>query len=114
MKKICWTFAIGVGMAVISALGAAGAVPTDTLTARINGKAYILERAKTGSGEKYEAAGDPSTYFRSEGDMAVFRVRGISYFRYVLIRETADDDELALTADGKNYMLKRTGAEPGA
>jgi putative lipoprotein len=41
-------------------------------------------------------------------------VRGISHFRYVLIRETANDDELALTADGKNYMLKRTEAESGA
>jgi putative lipoprotein len=101
-------------MAVISALGTADAVPTDTLAADMNGKVYVLERVEAATGEKYEVAGDPSIYFWSDGDNAVFRVRGISYFRYVLIRETSNDDELALTADGKNYLLKRVEAESGA
>jgi heat shock protein HslJ/membrane-bound inhibitor of C-type lysozyme len=114
MKKIRWVFAVGVGMAIMLALGTAGAAPTDTLTAEVNGRYYVLERVKAASVEKYEAAGDPSTYFRNDGDYSVFRVRGVSYFRYVLIRETANDDELALTADGKNYMLKKAAAESGA
>ncbi|MDR0764619.1 MAG: META domain-containing protein [Synergistaceae bacterium] len=101
-------------MALISAPAQAGAAPTDTLTAEISGKTYVLERAAADLGEKYEVTGDPSTYFLSDGDTAVFRVKGISYFRYVLIRETANDDELALTADGKNYLLKRADAGAGA
>ncbi|MDR1579278.1 MAG: META domain-containing protein [Synergistaceae bacterium] len=115
MKRMYWAFFAGI--AVILALGpagAAGAVPTDTLTAEVNGKSYVLERTIAASGEKYEMTGDPSTYFWSKGDDAVFRVKGISYFRYVLIRETVNDDEIMLTADGKNYLLKRAEAEAGA
>jgi putative lipoprotein len=96
------------------AMGTAYAAPTDTLVAEVNGKNYVLERVISASGEKYEATGDPSTYFWSKGDDAVFRVKGISFFRYVLIRETVNEDELALTADGKNYLLKRAEAESGA
>ncbi|MDR0651696.1 MAG: META domain-containing protein [Synergistaceae bacterium] len=112
MKKICWAFFVGI--VIILAQGAAGAAPTDTLTAEVNGKNYVLERTIVASGEKYEVTGDPSTHFRSEDGYSMFRVRGVSYFRYVLIRETANDDELALTADGKNYLLKRVAAESGA
>lgn len=110
MKKIYRAFLVG--MTIVLALGTAAAA--DTLTAGVNGKNYVLERVETASGEKYEAAGDPSTYFWSNDDNAVFRVKGISCFRYVLIRETANEDELTLTADGKNYLLKRIGAESGA
>jgi heat shock protein HslJ/membrane-bound inhibitor of C-type lysozyme len=113
MKKIFLAFFVG--MAVMLARGTANAAPTDTLTAEVNGKAYVLERVRAASGEKYEVKGDPSTYFWSKGEEAVFRVRGISYFRYVLIRETVNDDEIALTADGRNYyFLKRVEAESGA
>jgi membrane-bound inhibitor of C-type lysozyme/heat shock protein HslJ len=112
MKKICWAFFVG--MAIVLAAGTVGAAPTDTLTAEINGKTYVLERTIAASGEKYETAGDPSTYFWSKGDDSMFRVRGVSYVRYVLIRETVNEDELALTADGKNYLLKRAEAASGA
>jgi heat shock protein HslJ/membrane-bound inhibitor of C-type lysozyme len=112
MKKISWAFFVG--MAIFFARGAADAAPTDTLTAGLNGKSYVLERAEAASGEKYEVTGDPSTYFWSKDGDAIFRIRGISYFRYVLIRETVNEDELALTADGKNYLLRRTEAESGA
>jgi heat shock protein HslJ/membrane-bound inhibitor of C-type lysozyme len=112
MQKTCWAFFVGI--TIILASVTAVAAPTDTLTAEVNGKAYVLERAPAASGEKYEVTGDPSTYFWTKGDDAVFRVRGISYFRYVLIRETVNEDELALTADGKNYLLTRAETESGA
>jgi membrane-bound inhibitor of C-type lysozyme/heat shock protein HslJ len=99
---------------ILLAAVTAFAAPTDTLTAEVNGKTYVLERTIAASGEKYEAAGDPSTYFWSKGDEAMFRVRGVSYFRYVLIRETVNEDELAITVDGKNYLLKRAEAASGA
>jgi membrane-bound inhibitor of C-type lysozyme/heat shock protein HslJ len=112
MKKMCRVFFVV--MAVVLAAGAVGAAPTDTLTAEVNGKTYVLERAIAASGEKYEAAGDPSTYFWSKGNEAVFCVGDVSYFRYVLIRETVNEDELALAVDGKNYLLKRAKAASGA
>ncbi|MDR2178934.1 MAG: META domain-containing protein [Synergistaceae bacterium] len=120
MKKYCtWTtrfvliaaiFAMGIlmGTAPCSA-----AQPDDEVFAFAGGKTHIMKRVPSPSGEKYEAADDPETFFWSEGAEAVLKIRGRQYSKYVLLRDLTGDDFI-LTVDGKNYRMEQAVSASGA
>lgn len=51
----------------------------DTLRLEIGGDAFTLRQAVSASGARYEAAGDPSTYFWTKGDNALLSLHGVAY-----------------------------------
>jgi membrane-bound inhibitor of C-type lysozyme len=51
----------------------------DTLTVVVDGMRYSLRQAVSASGARYEAVGDPTTTFWSEGDRATLVVKGRVY-----------------------------------
>ncbi|MDR1977305.1 MAG: MliC family protein [Synergistaceae bacterium] len=85
----------------------------DELFVFADGASYILERAVSASGEKYEATDDPTTVFWSDGPEAILEIKGRAYSKYVLLRESGED-ELLLTVDGKNYTMKYAASASGA
>jgi heat shock protein HslJ len=116
--KIFRTLQWGVISAVISMLlaGAAFAAdsPEDELVVFPDGSPCVMKRVTAGSGERYEAAGDPSTFFLSDGPVAALRIGGREYPRYVLIRNFPGEDAFTLTADGRNYAMKSVISASGA
>jgi putative lipoprotein len=91
-----------------------GIAAGDEVSAVLGDKTYVMERVKSASGEKYEAPGDPGTMFWSKGAEAIFTIEGREYSRYVLLRDTADEDGLMVTADGRNYALRQVVTASGA
>lgn len=71
-------------------------------TMRVNGEDFTLKPVETASGAKYEADGDPATWFWSKGDGRSASVRG---------EQTPD----CVKVGGKDTMapLKARGNEPG-
>ncbi|MDR1470942.1 MAG: META domain-containing protein [Synergistaceae bacterium] len=87
---------------------------TDELFFYKNGRMYVLNRARSSSGERYEATGDPSTCFSSNGGYSVFAIEGLEQTRYVLLRDSLGEGGLILTADGKNYAMRQVVSASGA
>ena len=86
----------------------------DELYVTIDGETFVMKRVPAASGAKYEAVDDPSTVFWSKGRNASLTVRGREYSKYVLIRNSPREDELFLSVDGENFLLKRVPAASGA
>lgn len=86
----------------------------DEIDITINGETFRMKRVASDSGTKYEAADDPSTVFWSKGRTASLTVRGEEYSRYVLIRNSPDEDELFLSVDGENFRLHLVRTASGA
>ncbi|MDR1916122.1 MAG: META domain-containing protein [Synergistaceae bacterium] len=78
------------------------------------GKMHVMNRVDSPSGERYESADDASTYFSSTGESAKLSIGGREITRYVLIRESQNEDRLILTADGVNYVMKQVVSASGA
>ena len=76
----------------------------------------VMMRTPAASGEKYEALGDPDTFFWSKGDESMLNIDGNGCSRYVLVKTFAgsDTDDLFLSVDGKNYTMKRAVSASGA
>jgi heat shock protein HslJ len=77
------------------------------------GKLRVLERVSSGSVERYETPGDPSTALEIRGRAANLVVDGRKYSRYVLIRDFGED-EFVLTVDGENFSMKSVISASGA
>jgi heat shock protein HslJ/membrane-bound inhibitor of C-type lysozyme len=92
-----------------SAAGAADSVVSVTLV----GGTYVMEYVQSDTGERYESADDPGTFFMIEGDAAALSIEGAAYTKYVLLRD-AGKDEIIVTADGRNYRMKRVVTASGA
>ncbi|MDL2264636.1 META domain-containing protein, partial [Synergistaceae bacterium OttesenSCG-928-I11] len=86
----------------------------DELYITIDGETYRMKRVVSASGAKYEAVDDPTTVFWSKGRRASLTVRGEEYSKYVLIRNSPDEDELFLSVDGENFRLRRVPTASGA
>jgi heat shock protein HslJ len=86
----------------------------DEISVVLGGRTYIMERSGAPSGEKYEAKDSPGTMFLSDGAKSVLTIEGREYARYVLLRDTSDEDGLLLTADGVNYNLRQVVTASGA
>ena len=86
----------------------------DELYVTIDGETFVMKRVVSASGAKYEAVDDPTTVFWSKGRNATLTVRGREYSKYVLIRNSPREDELFLSVDGENFLLKRADAASGA
>lgn len=86
----------------------------DELYVTIDGETFVMRRVVSASGAKYEAVDDPTTVFWSKGRNATLTVRGREYSKYVLIRNSPREDELFLSVDGENFLLKRAPAASGA
>jgi putative lipoprotein len=116
MKKCLKIWSVSLFILFFAAIPgiAAGSVPGDEISVALGGGTYTMERAESASGEKYEVPGDPGTVFWSEGDEAVLAIGGKEYSRYVLLRNTSDEDELIVTADGRNYTLRQVVTASGA
>jgi membrane-bound inhibitor of C-type lysozyme len=84
----------------------------------INGDdTYVMVSVESASGEKYVALGGPNDApieFFSGGSEAELTINGGVCNRYVLIRGSANKEELFLTVDGKNYRMKQVRAASGA
>jgi len=78
-------------------------------------RTLVMVRAPAASGEKYEALGDPNSYFWIKGDEAVLTIEGKVQPQYVLVLNLSHDCdcELFLSVDGKNYRMRRTIAASG-
>jgi heat shock protein HslJ len=86
----------------------------DELYITIDGETFRMKRVISASGAKYEAVDDPTTVYWSKGRDAYLTVRGKEYSKYVLIRNSPNDDEIFLTIDGENFSLHRVRAASGA
>ncbi|MDR1378973.1 MAG: META domain-containing protein [Synergistaceae bacterium] len=86
----------------------------DELVVFPEGLPCVMKRVPTDSGERFEAEGDPSTFFLSDGATAVLKISGHNYPKYVLIRNFSDEDDFTLTVDGKNYAMKSAISASGA
>ncbi|MDR1376575.1 MAG: MliC family protein, partial [Synergistaceae bacterium] len=116
-EKFFDTLRLGVISAMILTLTAGAAFAAgsvnEELVAFPGGLACVMKPVATDSGERFEADGDPSTFFLSEGAAATFEIKGRKYSKYVLIRNFSDD-EFTLTVDGKNYAMKSAISASGA
>jgi membrane-bound inhibitor of C-type lysozyme len=76
----------------------------------------VLLRTPAASGEKYEAIDGSDTLFWSKGDEASLTIDEKELTKYVLVRAflSGEPDELFLTVDGKNYIMKETSSASGA
>ena len=86
----------------------------DEILIAIEGRAYRMRRAVSASGAKYVAVDDPTTVFWSKGRDATLTVGGRAYSHYALIRSASEDDELLLTVEGEDFVLRRVPAASGA
>lgn len=86
----------------------------DELYITIDGETFRMKRVVSASGAKYEAVDDPTTVFWSKGRRAFLTVRGEEYSKYVLIRNSPNEDELFLSVDGENFRLRRIPTASGA
>jgi hypothetical protein len=86
----------------------------DELFLSAGGRDYVLRRENSPLVDKYVAEGDPTTVFWSSRRSAGLTVGGRERTRYVLIRKLPDEDMFILTADGRNYTMKRVIAASGA
>lgn len=85
----------------------------DEMYISINGETFRMKRVVSASGAKYEAVDDPTTVFWAKGRNATLTVRGKAYSKYVLIRNSPNDNELFLSVDGENYRLRQVPAASG-
>jgi heat shock protein HslJ/membrane-bound inhibitor of C-type lysozyme len=85
----------------------------DELVVFPGGLQRVMRRVD-GPAERYEAEDDPSTFFLSDGSAAVLEIDGRRRQKYVLIRNFSGGDEFTLTADGRNYAMKRAVSASGA
>jgi membrane-bound inhibitor of C-type lysozyme len=115
MKK---NFSLGLFFAVlfvVFTLGAAFAQYDEIFI--INGEdTYVMVRVESASGEKYVALGgldDAPLEFMSKGDEAMLTFNEKVCDKYVLLRGSANKDELFLTVDGKNYRMKQAISASG-
>ena len=76
-------------------------VANERMTMRAGGEDFSLAQVETASGAKYEAAGDPATWFWSKGESATASVRGKT------LGDCVKAGELAMAT------LKARGNEPG-
>lgn len=77
----------------------------ETMRMRVDEQAYTLAQVVSASGAKYEAAGDPDTFFWTKGDSATLSVGGRSYPE---CREVDDDGH-----DEQRGPFRARGNEPG-
>jgi heat shock protein HslJ len=107
-------FAVILTLAAGAVFGVVPAAAEEELVVFPGGLPRVLTRVAADSGERYEAAGDPSTFFLSGGTGAVLKINGRDYVKYVLIRDFSDSDEFILTVDGKNYSMRDAISASGA
>jgi membrane-bound inhibitor of C-type lysozyme len=91
--------------------------------AQLHGEVFIISgeevkvmiRTPAASGEKYEALDDTDTFFWSKGGEASLTVNGKECQKFVLVRAFSDraPDELFLTVDGVNHIMKRAVSASG-
>jgi membrane-bound inhibitor of C-type lysozyme len=88
---------------------------TEKLTVTLNGVTHVLNRVESSSVQEYVDLGDRSTFFWSCDRTAILMVDGKRYDRFVIIRDSSDDnEEFTLTVDGKNYLMKQAISASGA
>ncbi|MDR3322513.1 MAG: META domain-containing protein [Synergistaceae bacterium] len=111
MKKICKAvFALIPAVLIFTAAAFAGE-PGDSLFFPQGGRLHVLDLV--GPGERYEEPGDPSTVFVSEGREARLTIGGRAVARYVITRDTGED-EFILTVDGANFLMRQAISASGA
>ncbi len=81
----------------------------DVMRLQIDGEEFELHPAVTASGSKYEASGDPSTYFWTKGETALLSLHGVAYPECVMSDGAADED----SGDQREQAYKARGNEPG-
>jgi heat shock protein HslJ len=114
-SRILWLGAISAMMLTLMAgMGWAADPSEEELVAFPNGLPCVMKRVASDSGERFEAEGDPSTFFLSDGAAATLKINGIEYSKYVLIRNSSSGDEFTLTVDGKNYAMEIAISASGA
>jgi heat shock protein HslJ len=117
-RKFFKTLWLGIISAMILALTAgvvlAAGPSEDELVAFPGGLPCVMKRVAADSGERFEAEGDPSTFFLSDGAAATLSINGRECPKYVLTRSFLGGDEFTLTVDGKNYAMKIAISASGA
>lgn len=86
----------------------------DEMFISINGETFRMKRVVSASGAKYEAVDDPTTVFWAKGRNATLTIRGREYSKYVLLRNSPNENELFLSVDGENFRLRLVPSASGS
>jgi heat shock protein HslJ/membrane-bound inhibitor of C-type lysozyme len=113
LKKICNAAFVLIALTFPVFLASSAFGAGDALFVFQGGALHVLELVPSGSGERYEEKGDPSSAFHAKGKESLLTIGGRKYSRYVLIRDM-NEDEFILTVDGENFSMKSAISASGA